>query len=80
MTAIEYLDRPPSGWYVRDVMRIDLSRPYWAALMADVHFDDAPDHARAGRRVRDCWVRIPGKHRDRDAAWEAVEEMMATRH
>ena len=32
------------------------------------------------RTAREAWVRVPGKHRNRDAAWEALEEMIATRH
>jgi hypothetical protein len=34
-----------------------------------------------GRRTaREAFVRIPGKHRNRDAAWDALEEILATRH
>ena len=31
--------------------------------------------------ARQCWVRIPGKHRTKDAAWEAFQEknLMTTR-
>jgi len=32
------------------------------------------------RKAREAWVRVPGRHRDRDAAWAALEEASATRH
>jgi hypothetical protein len=31
-------------------------------------------------RAREVWVRIPGKYRNRDSAWDALEDLMATRH
>jgi hypothetical protein len=46
----------------------------WVALMIDVHPDDLDRTTRSG------WVRIPGKHRNKDAAWEALENLLATRH
>jgi hypothetical protein len=41
-----------------------------------------PDEYRpAGSRIaREAWVRLPGKYRDKDAAWDALQDMMATRH
>jgi hypothetical protein len=63
--------------------------------MIDVHPDDLknctcdfpallyvhPNDYRPGHRAaRQCWVRIPGKHRNQDAAWDALENMIATRH
>ena len=77
MTAIEYLDRPPHGWFVLDVMRKVARRRDWVALMVDVH----PDDLRTSTYdYGQCWVRIPGKHKNRDAAWDALQDMMATRH
>jgi hypothetical protein len=76
MTAIEYLDRPPSGWFILDVMRRERRSWHWSALMIDVPYDDFQN----GANTRSCLVLIPGKHRNRDAAWEALEDMMATRH
>ena len=39
------------------------------------------DHCSGERPARQsCWYRIPGKHRNRDAAWDALEDMIATRH
>jgi hypothetical protein len=93
MTAIEFLDRPPAGWFTLEIFREGERR--WLALMIDVHPDDlknclcdfpallfvSPDDYRPGHRTaRQTWVRVPGKHRSRDAAWDALEEMMATRH
>ena len=95
-TAIERLDRPPPGWFVISVMRRDDTRKLdWVTLMTDVHLDDLkrctcdfpalfyvhPDDYRPGSRTaRQCWVNIRGKHRNIDAAWDALEAMMATRH
>jgi hypothetical protein len=77
MTAIEYLDRPPAGWFVLDVMRSGERKRDWVALMVDVHPDD----------LKNCtcnflqrWLRVPGKHRNRDAAWDALQNMIGTRH
>jgi hypothetical protein len=84
MTAIKYLDLPPSGWFVLDVMRNKARGRDWTALMADFDPDDYdpddPNYVGPPANAHDAWVRIPGKHRDRDAAWDALEQMMATRH
>jgi hypothetical protein len=95
--TVEYLDQPPLGWFVLDVVRRDEhSRGRdWAALMVDVDPDDLkncevefpalfyvhPKDYRPGfQKASQCWVRIVGKHRNRTAAWNALEGMMATRH
>ena len=79
--AIEYLERPPPGWFVLEIMRTTVRSRDWVALMVDFDPDDPLEDYRAGRRrTRSCWVRIAGKHRSRDAAWEALESMTATRH
>jgi hypothetical protein len=77
--TIEYLDldRPQPGWFVLDVMRSEDRKWDWVALMIDVHPED---HRLGHRPVRECWVRIAGKHRNRDAAWEALQDIMTTRH
>jgi len=79
MTPIETLDRPPSGWFALDVMRKKARKWDWVALMVDIDPDDLRN-CLGSRRVGSCWVRIPGKHRNLDAAWDALENMMATRH
>jgi len=76
MTAIEYLDRPPTGWFVLDVMRKEARKRDWVALMVDVD----PDHLDWSRTARSALVCIPGKHRTIHAAWGALQDMMATRH
>jgi hypothetical protein len=49
----------------------------WVAFMIDVD----PDEIERGRTAHEtAWVRIPGKHRNRDSAWAALEDMLATRH
>jgi hypothetical protein len=95
MTTIEYLDQPPSGWFVLDVMRREERSREWTALMADVHpddlknctcdfpalfFVDPKDYRPGDRKVNQGWFHIPGKHRGRDAAWDALEQAMATQH
>jgi hypothetical protein len=85
---IERLDRPPIGWFVLAVLRtarMGLGR-------ADDHLKNCtsnfpalfyvhPKEYRPGqRKVQQRWVRIPGKHRSRNSAWDALENMMATRH
>jgi hypothetical protein len=95
MTAIEYLDRPPSGWFALDVMRKEARKWDWVALMVDVNPDDLKtcicdfpalfyvhpkDYRPGDRTAYQRWVRVPGKHRNKDAAWDALENMIATRH
>ena len=70
----EYLDKPPAGWFPLDVMRKEARKRDWVALMIDVHPDEHYLTA------REAWVRVPGKHRNRDAAWGALEDMIVTRH
>jgi hypothetical protein len=79
MTAAQYLDAPLVGWFVLDVMRKKARSWDWVALMIDVHPDDFIAH-RANPKEPGRWVRIPGKHRHRDAAWDALEDMLETRH
>jgi hypothetical protein len=95
MPTIEYLDRPPPGWFLLDVMRKEARRWDWCAFMIDVHPDELkhyrsktaflyvhPSEYRPDERrtVREAWVRIPGRYRNKDAAWDAAEDMIATRH
>jgi hypothetical protein len=94
---LPYLDRPPEGWFLLDVMRARSRSWSWVALMVDVDPDELkrchsqgvallyvhPDEYRPdpnGRVVREAWLRIPGKFRNKDAAWDALEDMLATRH
>jgi hypothetical protein len=73
----EFLDRPPAGWFALDVMKESRRKWDWCALMIDVH----PDEYRLGnRKAGAAWVRIPCKHRSRDAACDALQDMMETRH
>jgi hypothetical protein len=32
------------------------------------------------KTAHNTFVSIPGKHRDKDAAWDVLEDMLATRH
>lgn len=94
MTTIKTIDRPPAGWFALDVCRAKSRTWDWVALMVDVHPDELkhcqcgvamlyvhPNDYRPGNRIaREAWVRVPGKHRNKDAAWDAVEDMLETRH
>ncbi len=71
--GMESLDRPPRGWFALIVLRETARKWDWVAILSDVEDADAPI-ARCGL------FRIPGKHRNYDAAWGALEDMMATRH
>lgn len=68
------IDRPPLGWFVLDVMPKNADGLDWVALMVDV------DPEKIKRPRRECWVRIPGKHRNLEDALDAFEDMLATRH
>jgi hypothetical protein len=87
----EDLDRPPQGWFVLDVMRKTSRKWDWVALMIDVEPEDLKncicdfpalftvhpkDYRPGDREAHQGWVRIPGKHRDRDSAYDALLNMM----
>jgi len=59
---------PGPSWFLLDVMRRNERGREWIAL---IHLVDVTCNA---------WVSIPGKHRNRDAAWDALDRMMAARH
>lgn len=95
MTAVEYLSGPAPGWFALDVMREGERRRDWVALMVDVDPDELktcvcefpalfyvhPKEYRPGsRKVQQRWLRIPGKPKNKDAAWDALENLLATRH
>ena len=49
-------------------MRREKRKWDWAALMIDVD----PDDLRSEPTHNHHWLRIPGKHRNQDAAWDAL--------
>jgi hypothetical protein len=86
----EYLDRVPAGWFVLDVMRKEPRKWDWAALVIDVDPDDLkncacdfpalfyvhPKEYHPGEhKAQQRWVSVPGKHRNRDSAFDLLEEM-----
>jgi hypothetical protein len=89
-----FVDSPPAGWFILDVVRAERRKWNWTALMIDVHPDELkhcrcktaflyvhPNEYRPGTTTaHEVWVRIPGKHKNRDAAWNCLEDMMAARH
>jgi hypothetical protein len=93
----EYLDRPPVGWFALSVAKTEATRKWdWVGFMVDVDPDELKHcHCKTaflwvdpkeykpvpGRIAREVWVRIPGKHRNVDAAWAALHDMIdATLH
>lgn len=79
MTPVTYEDRPPPGWFILAVMRRKKRSRDWAALMVDID-PDSDNFRQATCPPRNCWVRIAGKHSCEDSAWEALQDMMVTRH
>jgi hypothetical protein len=73
----EYLDHPPADWFVFEVLPENEGGQNWVAFLIDVPPDDFVLHRRPARSG--CF-RIPGEHESRDAAWDALEDLMATRH
>jgi hypothetical protein len=74
----EYLDRPPVGWFVLDVMEAGRGGTWdWCALVIDVHPDELKHWPRT---AQEAWVRLPGKFRNAEAAWAALEDLLSTRH
>jgi hypothetical protein len=69
----ETIDRLPHGWIVADICKRQPRSREWVALVTEADPRDVP-YARA------AWVRIPGQHRTRPAAWEALAAAYATRH
>jgi hypothetical protein len=50
----------------------------WVALMINIDPEDF--RANPNLEARTCWVRIPGKHKNLDTAWDVFEAMRATKH
>jgi len=66
MTAIEFLDRPPTGWFVLDVMRFEARKRNWVALMIDVDPDDLGIFDAFGERRREMASGEAANPRDQD--------------
>lgn len=94
MSKIETLDKPPAGWFPLDVMKADESLKWdWVGLMINVHPDELkhcrctmawlyvhPDDYKpdGNRTAQEAYVRVPGKHRNKDAAWNALHDIINT--
>lgn len=92
--SVEYIDRPAPGWFALDVMRAGSRKWDWVALLVNVDpvelkhctcdfpalFYVHPKDYRPGSRIaQQRWLRIEGKHQNRDRATAALDDMMATR-
>jgi len=65
------------AWHILEVMRTSSRGFQWTALLIDVDPDDF-----ANRRCDSgdsCWLDL-GRHKSRDNAWDAAQQMIATRH
>jgi hypothetical protein len=61
-----------------DVHPDDLKHCLCKVVFLYVHSKDyRPD---GSRRAQEAWVRVPGRHRNKEAAWNAFEAMLATKH
>jgi len=93
LSGIKLLDRPPAGWFALRVARIDARKQDWAIFMIDVHPDELKHcvcntaflyvHPRdykpiPGRIAREAWVRVSGKYRNNEAAWEAALDFIVS--
>jgi hypothetical protein len=78
---MEYLDRPPAGWFVVEVMpkKAKRGKRDWVALMMDVDPDEI-ERSVVQIAFRSAWVSIPGQHSKRADACDVLVDMMATRH
>jgi hypothetical protein len=56
----------------------DLKHCYCKIAFLYVHPDDY--RPLEGRTVREVWVHVPAGHRNKKAAWAALEDLIATRH
>ena len=93
-SKLPMLEQPPAGWFVLDVMKANARKWDWCALVVDTHPDQLkhclckiaflyvhqneyrPDE---NRRAQEAWLSIPGKHRSKEAAYDALEKMLAKR-
>ena len=75
MIAVETLDRLPAGWIVLDVYRREAHSRDWTALVVNIH-----PHSCSPGALRQGLLPVSGRHEDRDAAWAALLDMIATRH
>ncbi len=79
--AIEFIDRPPHGWFLVGVEKKNSRNWDWCAYMIDTDPEVVSGRPHwLNRAVGRCWVSIPGKHRNRDGAMTALQDMLATRH
>ena len=75
------LAAPPAGWFLAAVARKTSRKWDWVAAMVNVDPALFPHgNIPATVPVHSCWVRIPGKHRNMDAALDAFQAMIATQH
>jgi len=79
VVAVETLEHLSGEWFVLDVMRREARTRQWTALLIDMDPEDE-DWRRGHRKASEAWFHIPGRHKSRDDAWEALAALVATRH
>jgi len=77
----KFLDQMPDGWIVLNIHPNEEEGLEWSAIVTDTD----PDGDELAWRFRDpangnTFVRIPGRHETYEAACDAFEAMIATRH
>jgi hypothetical protein len=81
MAKLEIVNQTPAGWFPLDVMlETDGSKGRWVALMIDFDPGDPKEYRPWPHRAQQLWLRIPGKHKNKNAAWDALQDIMETRH
>lgn len=74
----EHLSAELADWHPLAVMLTHEGADDWVALMIDMDPDEFGRER--GRPVQQRWVYVPGLHQDIDSAWEALLDMLETRH
>ena len=96
MTVADLESPPPGWFALDVMKAANAGRKWdWVALMADTHPDELkdclckiaflyvhPDEYKpvADRTAREAFVRVPGKHRNADRAWDAIQGIISPGH
>ena len=59
------------------IPRLAIDLKYCYCDLPAILYVDPAEYDPAERQAHQCWVDIPGKHRNRKAAWDAIHDSMA---